>query len=151
MPDHPPLRGSTARGEPMARRRLPWVALCAALVAGIPLAVALAKPAATGGWVGSWAASQQIPEPRNALPAQELRDATLRQIVHLSTGGRELRVRLSNAFGTAPLQIESVHIARPVSLAEGSIDPTTDTELSFDGRPEVTIPAGAEYLSDPVA
>src|SRR5512146_408186 len=151
MPDHPPLRGSTARGEPMARRRLPWVALCAALVAGIPLAVALAKPAATGGWVGSWASSQQIPEPRNALPAQELRDATLRQIVHLTTGGKELRVRLSNAFGTAPLTILSVHVARPVSKQTGSIDVATDQALTFAGSASVTIPAGADYYSDPVA
>lgn len=37
-------------------------------------------------WVGSWAASQQVPEPRNALAAEDLHDATLRQIVHLSAG-----------------------------------------------------------------
>src|SRR5580698_5242010 len=66
-------------------------------------------------WVGTWASSQQIPEPANALPTEELRDATLRQIVHLSVGGAELRVHLSNAFGTVPLRIDSAHIARPVS------------------------------------
>ena len=32
-------------------------------------------------WVGTWASSQQIPEDRNALPAADLEDATLRQIV----------------------------------------------------------------------
>lgn len=102
-------------------------------------------------WVGSWASGQQIPEPRNALAPEDLRDATLRQMVHLSAGGRALRVRLSNAFGTAPLHITSVHIARPQSLTEGSIDTATDTALTFSGQPDVTIPAGAEYYSDPVA
>lgn len=102
-------------------------------------------------WVGSWASAQQIPEPRNALAPDDLGDATLRQIVHLSAGGKELRVRLSNAFGTAPLHITSVHIARPLSLTTGRIDTATDTALTFSGQPDVTIPAGAEYDSDPVA
>ena len=66
------------------------------------------KPQSTPFWVGSWAASQQIPEPNNALPANDLRDATLRQIVHLSLRGRTLRVHVSNAFGTAPLHFSSV-------------------------------------------
>jgi lysophospholipase L1-like esterase len=101
-------------------------------------------------WVGTWASSQQIPEPANALPPDELRDATLRQIVHLSVGGTELRVHLSNAFGTAPLHIDSVHIARPLSPSSDQIDVTTDRALTFAGSSTVVIPAGAEYISDPV-
>lgn len=101
-------------------------------------------------WVGTWASSQQIPEPANALPPDKLRDATLRQIVHLSVGGSELRVHLSNAFGTAPLHIDSVHIARPVTPASDEIDVTTDKALTFAGSSDVIIPAGAEYISDPV-
>ncbi|MGH8297594.1 MAG: SGNH/GDSL hydrolase family protein, partial [Steroidobacteraceae bacterium] len=102
-------------------------------------------------WVGSWASSQQIPEPRNALPPGALQDATLRQIVHLTVGGNELRVRLSNAFGTAPLTILSVHVARPLSRMTGRIDPASDRALTFAGSPSVTIPAGADYGSDPIA
>ena len=135
----------------MCQRRLRWVAVCAALLAGASIARALAEPAVTGSWVGSWASSQQIPEPANALPPAALRNATLRQIVHVTVGGKELRVRLSNAFGTAPLTILSVHIARPVSKETGSIDTATDAALTFAGGPSVTIPAGADYYSDPVA
>ncbi|MGB8480418.1 MAG: SGNH/GDSL hydrolase family protein [Acidobacteriaceae bacterium] len=105
---------------------------------------------ATVHWVGTWASSQQIPEPANALPPEELCDATLRQIVYLSVGGSELRVHLSNAFGTAPLRIDSVHIARPVSPSGDQIDVTTDKALTFAGSSDVVIPAGAEYISDPV-
>ena len=91
-------------------------------------------------WVGSWAASQQIPEPNNALPADDLRNATLRQIVHLSIGGSAIRVHLSNAFGIAPLHLLSVQVAMA----------NTDRALTFSGRPDVIIPAGTEYISDPL-
>src|SRR5580658_2669303 len=69
----------------------------------------------TPSWIGAWAASQQIPEPQNSLPPDDLRDATVRQVVHLSLGGQSLRIHLSNAFGIEPLHFTSVHIARPVA------------------------------------
>jgi len=40
------------------------------------------------GLVASWGASQQIPEPRNAMATDDLRDATVRQIFHLSVAAR---------------------------------------------------------------
>ncbi len=101
-------------------------------------------------WVATWGASQQIPEPQNAIPSEDLRDATVRQIFHLSLGGPSLRVHLSNAFGTEALHITSVHIAHPVSAASPAIDPATDKALTFSGRVDVTIPPGAEFVSDPV-
>jgi lysophospholipase L1-like esterase len=102
-------------------------------------------------WVGTWAASQQAPEPGNALAPTDLRDATLRQIVHLTIGGTTLRVHLSNAFGTAPMHFSLVHIARAISPASARIDASTDRELSFLEKDDVTIPAGAAYISDPAA
>ncbi len=101
-------------------------------------------------WVESWATPEQIPEPRNALAPADLTDATLRQIVHLSIGGPEFRVHLSNAFGTKPLELDSVHVALAVSPASSAIDVSTDHALTFDGNPDVTIPAGSQYISDPV-
>src|SRR5580698_4300689 len=107
-----------------------------------------AKPATY--WVGSWAASQQIPEPANSLSADDLHDATLRQIVNLSVGGNQLRVRLSNTFGTAPLHLTAVHVARPLSAANSAIDPASDRVVTFGGAADIRIPAGAEYVSDAV-
>ena len=101
-------------------------------------------------WIVSWAASQQVPEPNNALPSDDLRDATVRQIFHLSAGGSVLHVHVSNAFGTAALHLSSVHIAHPVTLASAAIDPATDRALTFSGSQDVTIPPGAEYISDRV-
>jgi lysophospholipase L1-like esterase len=107
-------------------------------------------PVQSSTWVASWGASQQIPEAPNALPADDLTDATVRQVFHLSIGGAALRVHLSNAFGTEALHIRSVHIARPTSPASSSIDAASDRPLTFAGQPEAMIPPGAELISDPI-
>jgi lysophospholipase L1-like esterase len=105
-------------------------------------------PAAPPVWIASWGASQQIPEPENAMPADDLRDATVRQIVHLSAGGAKVRIHLSNAFGTEPLRFTSVHIARPLSTSSPTIDPQTDRAVTFAGSAEVIVPPGADFVSD---
>ncbi|WP_233843216.1 SGNH/GDSL hydrolase family protein [Dyella sp. 2HG41-7] len=101
-------------------------------------------------WIGTWGAAQQIPEPQNALPSKDLDDATVRQIFHVSVAGQKLRVRISNAFGNARLHVTAAHIARPVAADSPAIDPASDRALSFAGAADVVIPAGADYLSDPI-
>src|SRR5579863_3722297 len=123
------------------------VALIAGLLAMATCAMAK-QGAKQGTWVESWGTSQQIPEPQNSLPTDDMRDATLRQIVHLSLGGSAMRVHLSNAFGTVALHFTSVHVAHPLSPSGAAIDPGTDHALTFNGKPDVTIPPGAEYVSD---
>lgn len=102
-------------------------------------------------WVGTWASSQQSPDPSNSLEANLLSGAVLRQSVHLSLGGSMLRLRLSNAFGTQPLHLRSVHIALPDPSHPGQIQQNSDTPLQFAGASDVLIPSGAEYLSDAVS
>ncbi len=116
----------------------------------ISLLVGVAQAEGHPHWVASWTSAQQIPEAQNALPADQLTDATIRQIVHLSLGGGIFRIHLSNVFGTTPLLVSSVHIARPESLASSAIVTATDQEVTFSGSAQVTIPAGAEYVSDDV-
>jgi lysophospholipase L1-like esterase len=116
----------------------------------LPAAIFAQAAPGPGVWVASWGASQQIPEPQNSLTPDELRDATVRQVFHLSVGGSALRVHLSNAFGTEALHFTSVHIARPLSPASPAIDAASDRALTFAGRTDVTIPPGAEFVSDPV-
>jgi lysophospholipase L1-like esterase len=119
-------------------------------------AAAMAFTAATGAaarepaWLGAWASSQQLAQPRDAIPDEALTDATLRQIVRITAGGPQVRLRLSNVFGAAPLRISAVHVARAKALGSSAIEPATDHRVTFNGRPEVVIPAGAEYISDPV-
>lgn len=126
----------------MSIRRL----ILAAAIAALPLLPASAAP-----WVVSWGTAEQIPEPNNALPAHALDNGTLRQLVRTSIGGREFRVRISNAFGRTPLIVDSVHVARAVAPNSSRIVPASDRALTFAGAKQVVVPAGAEYLSDPVA
>ncbi len=101
-------------------------------------------------WSGSWATAPMQPIPPDVPPSSIFENATLRQIVHLSTGGDYLRIRLSNVFGAGPMHIAAIHIAEAVDPASSQIDTATDAEVTFDGRPDATIPAGAAYVSDPI-
>ena len=124
-------------------------AVSAAFLVAPPLCAQM--PATPSIWIATWGSSQQIPEPQNTLPSADLTDTTLRQIVHLSAGGAQLRVHLSNAFGIEPLHITSAHIARPLAPDTPAIDPLTDRALTFAGATDITIPPGADFISDPIA
>jgi len=111
---------------------------------------AMAAPHQAEQWVGTWASSQMAAEQNSAAPSDLIRGGTLRQIVHLSAGGPRIRVRVSNAFGTAPLHLISLHVAHAQAPASSRIDPASDVAVTFDRRADVFIPAGAEYTSDPI-
>ncbi|MEG3165448.1 GDSL-type esterase/lipase family protein [Sphingomonas sp. PB2P19] len=122
----------------------------AAALAGLLVAGADARqsPAAPPHWIASWGSSQMIPEGENVLPADRASAVTLRQIVRLSAGGDRVRIRLSNAFGIRPLPIGAAHLARAAAPGTPRID--GGTRLTFAGRADAVIPAGAELYSDPV-
>lgn len=102
-------------------------------------------------WIGSWAASQQLVEPSESLSPEDPHDITLRQIVHLSLGGTEFRIRFSNRFGGGPLHLTEVRVARPIASGSYKIAPGTDKAVTFSGATDITIPPHAEYVSDPVS
>jgi len=122
------------------------IALLAMLCLGGGHALAQDKPH----WVASWATSQMVPTNENVAPTEDLIDATLRQIVRVTIGGKRLRVRLSNAFGTASLVVSAASVALSADNATSRIVPASLKPLTFGGAASVTIPAGADYLSDPV-
>jgi lysophospholipase L1-like esterase len=74
------------------------------------------------------------------------KDQTLRQIIHTSIGGSNLRVVLSNIYGTAPLTIGAAHVA--LRDKDSSIRPASGHPLTFSGRSTMTIPANAIVYSD---
>ncbi|HWD74755.1 MAG TPA: SGNH/GDSL hydrolase family protein [Solirubrobacteraceae bacterium] len=101
----------------------------------------------SGRWLAAWTAAPQEPISAN-LSGRGFDDQTLRQVVFSSAGGTEVRVRLSNTFGSRPLDVGRASVGiqgAGARLAAGGLRP-----LTFAGRPSVRIPAGAEAVSDPV-
>lgn len=109
-------------------------------------------PAAQANWAGSWEAcpapASLVDWSGSAGPPTVYQNQTLREIVHLTAGGSQVRVRLTNRYGACDLVIGAATIAlraQGSSVAPGSIH-----SLAFNGKPSVTIPAGADIYSDPV-
>jgi lysophospholipase L1-like esterase len=73
---------------------------------------------------------------------------TVRQVARLSLGGDALRIKVSNLFGTSPLAISGMRVAR--STGGSSIDLNADYAVTFGGQSGVTVPAGTELYSDAV-
>ena len=102
---------------------------------------------ATDTWVATWGASPVAPLATNATNTG-FTNQTVRLVVHTSLGGSEVRVRLSNAFGTQSLVVGGAHIA--LRGMNASIIPGTDRALTFSGSSSTTIPPGALMVSDSV-
>jgi lysophospholipase L1-like esterase len=75
------------------------------------------------------------------------RDETVRDIIFTSIGGREIRIRLSNVFGTRPLTVGHVGVA--VVSSGGDVSGRAHP-VRFSGRSSVRVPPGREVVSDPV-
>ena len=102
-------------------------------------------------WVGTWGAARQLVEPHNNPPAPGLEGNSFRQIVQVSIGGETARLRLSNEFSTDSTEILAIEMAH--AKTEGAsyeIDENTTVSLTFDGKPGVTMAAGATATSDPI-
>lgn len=126
--------------------------LAAALVASLP-SLANAAPTAPcqAGWTASWASSQKDIDSADTGINEQLQDATVRQTVRISGGGKALRIHLSNLMGTAPLMIDDVHVALAKASGSTSVRAGSDRRVLFGGSRQVSIAGGAEYVSDPIS
>ncbi len=95
--------------------------------------------------VGTWSTATQAP----LGSAVTYNNVTLRQIVHVSIGGRQVRVRFSNAQGTRPLVIGAASVglrSSGASVGAGSL-----RQLQFFGANSISIPPGAVAITDAVS
>lgn len=100
-------------------------------------------------WIASWTASPEQAGSNPKDPMLHLDDQTIRERVRLSAGGSQLRIRLSNEFGTTPLVVGSITVAVPTGSA--SVKAESIRPVTFGGESTITVPAGAPALSDPVS
>jgi lysophospholipase L1-like esterase len=127
----------------------------AALLAVLFLAGCAAGPSRPAGeqkhWVSSWGTALMVPDKNNLLADELYVDASFRQVVRVSLPGSRIRVRVSNVHGTAPFTFEAASIARAVKPGQANVVASSLVPLLFNGKTRVTVPAGAEFYSDPVA
>jgi lysophospholipase L1-like esterase len=106
----------------------------AAAPAATPAPAAPAAPAPGGG--------------RGFAPPTTLTNQTIRQIVRTSIGGNRVRIVLSNAFGTAPIDVGAGHVA--LRDKEAAIVASSAKPLTVSGASAFTVLAGATVVSDPI-
>ncbi|MGB6458024.1 MAG: SGNH/GDSL hydrolase family protein [Streptosporangiaceae bacterium] len=144
--------------------RQPWLRAVVAAGGAAALVVPLVAFSTSGenshqghgfpAWVGTWASSPMSGAVNAFNPTTcpagsgQFTNQTVRNIVYTSVGGDRVRIRLSNVFGTAALTIGDASVAVAETGAETV--PGTMRQLQFNGQTSVTIPAGAEVVSDPV-
>ncbi|MET0423993.1 MAG: SGNH/GDSL hydrolase family protein [Actinoplanes sp.] len=154
------------------RRLLAGVTTAAALSAVLTLAWVVPGPLPTHGpgpetsavaapprpeWSTAWAAG---PVADTAGRKTGYPGMTFRNIVHTTIGGPRVRIRLTNRLGTAPVTFGHVTVAlsaygggrRDGTLArsDGTAALGTLREVRFGGLGAITVPVGADAVSDPV-
>ena len=103
-------------------------------------------------WHGAWTTPVMRP---SAAPwfetwaEQGFTNQSVRQVVRVHTGGTQVRIRLSNAYGDTPLRVTGASIGRTADGA--ALHAGTMRTLRFAGSPSTTIPAHGRTVSDPVA
>jgi lysophospholipase L1-like esterase len=105
------------------------------LLAALTLSAAAQQPH----WVGTWATAP-VAEPN--LHQAFAADTTLRQTVHVSLGGSQIRIVFNNELSPAPLTLGGATASLPGQPA---------TALTFSGHPTMVLPPGAVAVSDPIA
>lgn len=103
-------------------------------------------------WTAAWMTSLQAIPQQAALPplyrAPEVAARTVRQVVYPTLGGQEVRLHVSNRYGTSPLDIVQARMAPSrgsTAALRGEGSPVT-----FDGKAQLHLPPGGEADSDPV-
>jgi len=104
-------------------------------------------------WAATWASAMQQPVAANGTTGPNwsmtgFNHQTVRQVVRISRGGGQVRIRLSNLYGTTPLPITGATIA--VTRDGASVEPGSVRVVSFHGARSTSIAAGAVAASDPV-
>lgn len=109
-------------------------------LAPLPATPAPAAPAAAAPTAAAPAATPAAPRP------SVYNNSTVRQIVRVTSGGEEVRVRLSNEYGSTAMKIGAAHIA--IVDANGVTVPGSDRTLTFGGASAITIPPFSPAVSD---
>lgn len=126
------------------------------LVSGIWIVPAQVEASSGDGWVGAWSTSPVEFNLKKMLEMERidcdfgLRNLTFRTRIQPTISGEDVRITLSNVFGTGPLTIDTVSVAKGYERLPQAIKTWTRKNVTFNGSSSVTIPAGETVTSDPI-
>lgn len=82
-----------------------------------------------------------------------MRDATLRQTLHMSVGAPKIRLAISNTFGGSDLPITAGSIGLPTGGAAGvsGIQASPLAAITVGGKASFTVPRGQVVVTDEIA
>ena len=134
------------------RRNVRRSSIFAALALSSSLVEAAAQaqaPTWVSAWLGRGPLSTTITTDHTFTdPVPDLTGQTLRVMAHLTMGGSQVRVRLSQRFSATPLGIDAGRVA--IRSSGSGIVSGTDRPLTFAGRSSTVVPAGSDLWSDSV-
>lgn len=125
------------------------------LIAGLWISPVRAE-ASGDGWVGAWSTSPVEFNLKKMLDMEwidcdfGLRNLTFRTRIQPTISGEDIRLTLSNEFGTGPLTIDTVSVAKGYEKLPQAVKTWTRKNVTFGGDSSVTIPAGETVTSDPI-
>ena len=105
------------------------------------------KNSPTSVWEATWATAIEFTGPSD-MPASSLSNRAIRQIIHVSKGGTQLQLKLSNVHSKEPVDIKSVFIADAKEASD--IDAKTAKYVTFNGKRNITIEPGKDLTSDAI-
>jgi lysophospholipase L1-like esterase len=94
-------------------------------------------------WVATWSTSNVASDRPVTFSNQ-----TIRNVVHTTVGGNAVRIRLSNTFGAHAIRFDAVFVG--LQKDGPTLVPGSSHLMTFGGSRSISIPEGAEALSDPV-
>ena len=131
------------------------VALLAAAL-GLPAAcVGAAENSFAQNWVATWTTANT--DPANSLiqsiaktnhEVYEVGNQTIREMVRTTVGGRAIRIRLSNAYGTEPVTMDAVYAG--LQKEGATLQPGSNHAVTFSGKSSITLREGGDALSDEI-
>ena len=121
----------------------------------------------SGDWLSVWATTEEkcnlSGATDSAMPKLALEGTTIRQIIRVTAGGPQIRLRLSNQYGECDVEVTSMHVAKQSkdALADGkghgnskvdmsTILPETDMAVTVNGETSFVIPRGQVIFTDPI-
>jgi len=114
----------------------------AILLAAAPLVLGQGTGSAPK-WITAWGTSQQ------GVGDTAITNATVRMIARVTIPGQRIRIRLDNAYNTAPVTIGRAAVGYRVQGA--AVAAGSSRAVTFSGSASVSIPPNGSVWSDPIA